>query len=103
MLGYWSNHAATAQIIKPDGWLHTCDQPHIGESGHVYITARLKDILLLSNGEKIPPGDPGSTIALDRCSSRSWIGEGRPYLSALLVLDGEHWPASAQAQGGRSA
>jgi long-chain acyl-CoA synthetase len=71
MLGYWSNHAATAQIIKPDSRLHTGGQPSIGKSGHVYITGRLKDIFVLSNREKIPPGDPGSTIALDRCSSRS--------------------------------
>ena len=54
MLGYWNNHAATAQVIDHDGWLHTGDQARIDDTGHIYITGRIKDILILSNGEKIP-------------------------------------------------
>ena len=99
MLGYWNNHAATAQVIDHDGWLHTGDQARIGEGGHIYITGRIKDILVLSNGEKIPPGDMESAIALDPLVEQVMVvGEGRPYLTALLVLDGEHWAAFAQQQ-----
>jgi long-chain acyl-CoA synthetase len=100
MLGYWNNHAATAQVIDPDGWLHTGDQARIDDAGHIYITGRLKDILVLSNGEKIPPGDMESAIALDPLFEQVMVvGEGRPYLSALVVPDGEHWTAFAQEQG----
>ena len=100
MLGYWNNHAATAQVIDPDGWLHTGDQARIDDSNHIYITGRIKDILVLSNGEKIPPGDMESAIALDPLVEQVLVvGEGRPYLTALLVLDGEHWPAFAQGLG----
>ena len=100
MLGYWNNHRATAQVIDADRWLHTGDQARIDETNHIYITGRIKDILVLSNGEKIPPGDMESAIALDPLFEQVMVvGEGRSFLAALLVIDGEHWPAFAQAQG----
>ena len=100
MLGYWNNHAATAQVIDPDGWLHTGDQARIDATGHIYITGRIKDILILSNGEKIPPGDMESAIILDPLFEQVMVvGEGRPYLTALLVLDKEHWAKVAPELG----
>jgi long-chain acyl-CoA synthetase len=100
MLGYWNNHAATAQVIDPDGWLHTGDQARIDGTNHIYITGRIKDILVLSNGEKIPPADMESAIALDPLFEQVMVvGEGRPYLTALLVLDGDRWAGFAQDQG----
>ena len=100
MLGYWNNHAATAQVIDHDGWLHTGDQARIDDSGHIYITGRIKDILVLSNGEKIPPGDMESAIVLDPLFEQVMVvGEGRPYLTALLVLNGDHWPGFARELG----
>ena len=100
MLGYWNNHAATAQVIDPDGWLHTGDQARIDATNHIFITGRIKDILVLSNGEKIPPGDMESAIALDPLVEQVMVvGEGRPYLTALVVLEGDHWAAFAQQQG----
>ena len=86
MLGYWHNPEATAQIIDPDGWLHTGDQAAIDEAGHIRITGRLKEIIVLSNGEKVPPADMENAIALDELIEQVMVlGEGRPYLSALVV------------------
>jgi long-chain acyl-CoA synthetase len=100
MLGYWNNHAATAQVIDQDGWLHTGDQARIDANNHIFITGRIKDIVVLSNGEKIPPGDMESAIALDPLVEQVMvIGEGRPYLTALLVLEGGAWTAFAQQLG----
>jgi long-chain acyl-CoA synthetase len=100
MLGYWNNHAATSQVIDADGWLHTGDQARIDETGHIYITGRIKDILVLSNGEKIPPGDMEGAIAMDPLVEQVLvIGEGRPYLTALIVVDGAQWPEFAQSLG----
>jgi long-chain acyl-CoA synthetase len=100
MLGYWNNHAATTQVIDPDGWLHTGDQARIDDTNHIYITGRIKDILVLSNGEKIPPNDMESAIALDPLFEQVMVvGEGRPYLTALIVMDGDHWTGFAQDQG----
>lgn len=95
MLGYWNNHKATAQMIDPDGWLRTGDQARI-EDNHIFITGRIKDILVLSNGEKIPPADMELAIALDPVIEQVMvIGESRPYLTALVVLSEENWPALA--------
>ncbi len=92
MLGYWNNHKATAQTIDAHGWLHTGDQARIDENGHIFITGRIKDILVLSNGEKVPPGDIESAILMDDLFDQALVlGEGESYLTALLVLNPDHW------------
>ncbi len=96
MKGYWNNHAATAEIIDTEGWLHTGDQARI-ENGHIYITGRIKDILVLSNGEKIPPMDMELAICLHPVIDQALvIGEGHSFLAAILVINPEEWPGLAQ-------
>ena len=91
MLGYWNNHSATAEIIDADGWLHTGDQARI-ENNHIYITGRIKDILVLSNGEKLPPADMEATICQTPLYEQALvIGEGQSFLSAIIVLNKEEW------------
>jgi long-chain acyl-CoA synthetase len=100
MLGYWNNHKATAQTIDAQGWLHTGDQARIDDDGHIHITGRIKDILVLSNGEKVPPGDIESAIILDPIFEQALIlGEGESYLVALLVLNSDHWFTLAKEHG----
>ena len=99
MLGYWNNHAATAKVLTHDGWLHTGDQARI-ENGHIYITGRLKDILVLSNGEKVPPADMEMAVAMDPLFEQAMvIGEGHSYLTALLVLNSDLWGGLAREYG----
>jgi len=99
MLGYWNNHAATAAMIDHDGWLRTGDQARI-DDGHIYITGRIKDILVLSNGEKVPPGDMEMAIGLDPLFDQVLVvGEGRSFLSALLVLNADLWAGLAGEYG----
>jgi len=96
MLGYWNNHTATYQMIDPDGWLHTGDQARIAND-HIYLTGRIKDILVLSNGEKVPPTDMEEAITLDPLFEQALIvGEGQAWLAALLVLNPEQWAGFAQ-------
>jgi long-chain acyl-CoA synthetase len=91
MQGYWNNHAATKEIIDADGWLHTGDQARI-ENGHIYITGRLKDILVMSNGEKVPPMDMELAISLVPAIEQALvIGEGESYLAAVAVLSADEW------------
>jgi len=98
-LGYWNNHAATAQLIDHEGWLHTGDQARL-DDGYVYITGRIKDILVLSNGEKVPPADMEMALSLDPLIEQVLvIGEGRSFLSALLVLDADLWVGLAREYG----
>ena len=99
MLGYWNNHKATREVMTRDGWLRTGDKARL-EDGFVYITGRLKDILVMSNGEKIPPVDMEEAIKLDPMFDNTVIvGEAKPYLAALVVLNSEHWFKLAKDHG----
>lgn len=100
MLGYWNNHSATREMIDAEGWLHTGDQARIDGDGHIYITGRIKDILVLSNGEKIPPADMETAIQLDPLIEQVMVvGEGKPYLGALVVLNADLWSGLAEEYG----
>ncbi len=97
MLGYWNNPEATQATIDRDGWLHTGDQARIDAGGHLYITGRIKDIIVLGNGEKVPPADMEMAIAMDPLIEQVMIiGEGRPFLSALIVLNPDEWRQLAE-------
>ena len=99
MLGYWNNPEATHATIDSDGWLHTGDlATQRGE--HYFITGRKKEIIVMSNGEKVPPTDMEGAIVLDPFIDQvAIVGEGRPYLTALLVLSEDKWPTLAQKLG----
>ena len=92
MLGYWNNPEATRAMIGPDGWLNSGDTARIDEKGHVFITGRLKEIIVLSNGEKVPPMDIEAAIARDSLFEQVMLlGEGKPYLSVMAVLNADQW------------
>ncbi|MEJ2425001.1 MAG: long-chain fatty acid--CoA ligase [Candidatus Thiodiazotropha sp.] len=95
MMGYWNNPEATAQIIDPEGWFHTGDKAKI-QQDHIFITGRLKDIIVLANGEKVPPADMEMCISMDSLFEHALVvGEGKPYLSALIRLNAEHEDAKS--------
>ena len=92
MLGYWNNPDATRAVLSDDGWLTTGDQVAIDEQGFVRITGRLKEIIVLGNGEKVPPVDMELAIQLDPLFEQILIfGEAKPYLSAIAVLNDGEW------------
>jgi long-chain acyl-CoA synthetase len=98
MLGYWNNEQATKDTFTTDGWLRSGDKAKITKDGYVHITGRIKDILVLSNGEKIPPGDMEQAITLNPLFEQALvIGEAKPYLSALVVINPEQWEGLARA------
>lgn len=91
MQGYWQNEEATRKTIDTEGWLHTGDKARFN-NGHIYITGRLKEILVLSNSEKVPPVDLEMAIMLDPLFDQAMvIGENKPYLTLLAVVDPEQW------------
>ena len=92
MLGFWNNPDATRAMIDADGWLNTGDTVGISDTGHIYITGRIKEIIVMSNGEKGPPADMEQAILRDPLIDQVMIfGEGHPYLVALAVLNPEVW------------
>ena len=103
MLGYWNNAEATRAMIDADGWLNSGDIASISESGHITITGRLKEIIVMSNGEKISPADMEQAILRDRLFELVMVyGEGRPYLTALAVVNAAGWAHLAQEAGVRA-
>lgn len=62
MLGYWNNPEATARTITPEGWLKTGDGGHIDEDGYIFLTDRLKDVII-SGGENVYPTEVENVIA----------------------------------------
>lgn len=92
MSGYWRNPLASAAVIDRQGWLRTGDQARIVDSGQITITGRIKEIIVLANGEKIAPNEIEMTLSTDRLFEQILVvGEGRPFLSALLVLNKTEW------------
>ncbi len=55
MKGYHNQPEMTASVLEPDGWLHTGDIAHIDKDGHIYITGRIKNMIVLSGGKKVFP------------------------------------------------
>jgi long-chain acyl-CoA synthetase len=99
MLGYWGRPEDTSHVLEKDGWLHTGDRAQI-ENGLIRIKGRIKDIIVTSTGEKIPPTDLEAAIAGDPLFEQVLVlGEQRPYLIAILVLNRQRWMARAAELG----
>ncbi|MBM3344402.1 MAG: long-chain fatty acid--CoA ligase [Betaproteobacteria bacterium] len=100
MMGYWNNEVATKAMIQSDGWLNSGDTARIDEKGHVFITGRIKEIIVLSNGEKMPPVDMENAILQDPLFEQVMLlGEAKPYLSLIAVLNGDQWNKLAGEKG----
>lgn len=95
MLGYWKRPEETGLAVDGEGWLHTGDQAEI-VANHIFIRGRLKDILVTSTGEKVAPAEMEMCITQDPLFDQALvIGEGRPYIAALLVLNRPAWETLA--------
>ena len=91
MIGYWRRPEETRRVLEPDGWLHTGDQARI-DNERIFITGRIKDIIVTSTGEKIAPVDLETAIVADPLFEQAMVvGEQRPFLAALVVLNAEEW------------
>ena len=91
MLGYWRNQEATDACMAGE-WIKTGDTASIDKHGFIRIVGRIKDILVLANGEKVPPSDVEAAIMGDTLFEQVLVlGEAKSYLSALVVLNKEEW------------
>jgi long-chain acyl-CoA synthetase len=62
MKGYYHQPELTAEIIEPDGWLHTGDMGKIDKQGNIFITGRIKNMIVLSGGKKVFPEEVESVL-----------------------------------------
>ncbi|HEX4130762.1 MAG TPA: AMP-dependent synthetase/ligase [Pirellulales bacterium] len=93
MLGYWHRPADTAEILR-DGWLYTGDLGEIDADGFLKITGRKKELIVTAGGKNISPIALESLLAAEPLIHQAVvIGDGRNYLTALIVPD----PATLRA------
>jgi long-chain acyl-CoA synthetase len=88
--GYWRNEQATADSFTEDGWLRTGDIGELDDEGFLRITGRKKDIIVTAGGKNVSPAvleDRLRTHAL--ISQAMVVGDGRPYVAALITIDPE--------------
>ena len=88
--GYWRNEAATKEAITEDGWFRTGDVGELDEEGFLRITGRKKEMIVTAAGKNVAPA-----VLEDRLRSHGLIsqcmvvGDGKPFVAALITLDPE--------------
>ena len=100
MKGYFNKPQDTEDVFTEDGWFMTGDIGRIDEKGCLYITDRKKDIIVTAGGKNISPQNIENTLSADLFIEQAVvIGEGRKYLSALIVPSFSELTAYAKNQG----
>jgi long-chain acyl-CoA synthetase len=96
MRGYWNRPEETVKVLSPDGWMSTGDQASITD-GRIRILGRIKEIIVTSTGEKVPPADLELTIAGDPLFEQVFVlGENRPFIACIAVLQQAEWQRLAR-------
>jgi long-chain acyl-CoA synthetase len=98
--GYWGDADATAESLDEDGWLHSGDLGALTDEGYLKITGRKKDLIITSSGKNITPANIESALRETRWVSEAVVfGDDRPYLVALVTLDGDQVAKLAEHLG----
>ncbi|NNH74931.1 long-chain fatty acid--CoA ligase [Nocardia uniformis] len=97
--GYWHNEQATTAALH-DGWLRTGDLGELDEDGFLSITGRKKDLLVTAGGKNVSPGPMEDRIRSHALISQAIVvGDGRPFITALITVDPEAFTAWKAANG----
>ena len=97
--GYWNKPEKTAETFV-DGWLHTGDVGKIDTDGYIYIVDRMKDIIITAGGKNITPSEIENQLKFSPfISDAVVVGDRRPYLTCLVMIDQENVENFAQSEG----
>jgi long-chain acyl-CoA synthetase len=100
MRGYYKDPQKTSEAIDPDGWLHTGDVGDIDSDGYLRIVDRKKELIITAGGKNISPANLEALLKQNPLIGQAMvIGDRRPYVSALVVLDQEYAPVWARKAG----
>ena len=98
--GYWNNPDATAEALDADGWFHTGDVGEVDDEGFVRITGRKKEILVTAGGKNVAPAVLEDRVRAAALVSQCLVvGDGQPFIGALVTIDEEAFPAWAEHHG----
>lgn len=97
--GYWENEEATAEALT-DGWFHTGDVGELDDEGFVRITGRKKEILVTAGGKNVAPAVLEDRLRAHALVSQCMVvGDGEPFIAALVTIDPETFPHWAEQHG----
>jgi len=97
--GYLNLPQKTAETIDPDGWLHTGDVGVVDAEGYFRITDRMKDIIITAGGKNITPSELENDLKFSPyITDAVVIGDKRPYLTVIIMIDQENVEKFAQDQ-----
>ena len=101
MRGYRNQPEKTAEALDPEGWLHTGDIGEFDDHGYLRIVDRKKELIINAAGKNMSPANIEATMkgASPLIGQVAAIGDGRPYNTALIVLDADFAPAWAAKNG----
>jgi long-chain acyl-CoA synthetase len=98
--GYWDDEEATRQALERDGWFHTGDVGELDDEGFVRITGRKKEILVTAGGKNVAPAVLEDRIRAHALVSQCMVvGDGEPFIAALVTIDPDSFPAWAAEHG----
>ncbi|MFB7196595.1 AMP-dependent synthetase/ligase [Streptomyces sp. NPDC056240] len=104
--GYWNNEAATEEALA-DGWFHTGDIGTLDEDGYLRITGRKKEIIVTAGGKNVAPAVIEDRIRAHALVAECMVvGDGRPFVGALVTVDDEflgRWAADHGKPAGSTA
>jgi long-chain acyl-CoA synthetase len=96
-MGYLNQPQKTAETIDADGWLHTGDVGTVDDEGFFRITDRMKDIIITAGGKNITPSELENELKFSPfITDAVVIGDKRPYLTVLIMIDQENVEKFAQ-------
>jgi long-chain acyl-CoA synthetase len=88
--GYWQNEAATKETFAEDGWFRTGDIGELDDEGFLAITGRKKELIVTSGGKNVAPAVLEDRLRSHALVSQAMVvGDGKPYIAALITLDPE--------------
>lgn len=99
-VGYLREPEKTAEVLDDDGWLHSGDIGELDDDGYLRIVDRQKELIITAGGKNISPANIEAALkSFPLIGQACAIGDNRPYISALIVLDPEVAPAWARSWG----
>jgi len=98
--GYLKDPGRTAEALDEDGWLHTGDVGEVDEDGYLKIVDRKKELIITAGGKNISPANIEAAIkSYPLIGQACAIGDGRAFMTALIVLDPDVAPTWARSRG----
>ncbi|HEY4465088.1 MAG TPA: long-chain fatty acid--CoA ligase [Streptosporangiaceae bacterium] len=97
---YWQNSEGTSEALTEDGWLRTGDIGELDDEGFLRITGRKKEIIVTAGGKNVAPAPLEDRIRANPLVSQSMvIGDGKPFVAALVTIDEEAFPIWKEKHG----